>query len=60
VNELRPQLLFSFVPSPGTVLYAGYGGTLREARAFRFGRGTEPLERQRDAVFVKLSYLFRT
>ena len=47
--------LFSYVPSPGTVLFAGYGSSLTEPEAFRFRH----LERVRDGVFVKLSYLFR-
>jgi hypothetical protein len=60
INEFRPELLFSYLPSPGTVIYAGYGSTLREPNAFRFARGDDGLRRQRDAVFVKLSYLFRS
>ena len=59
VNSLRPEFLFSYLPTPGTVLYAGYGGTLMEPEAFRFGRGQGPLRRQADAFFVKMSYLFR-
>ena len=59
VNAFRPELLFSYLPSPGTVIYAGYGGTMREPEAFRLGRGISELRRQNDALFVKLSYLFR-
>jgi hypothetical protein len=59
VNSLRPELLFSYLPSPGTVIYAGYGGTLLEPDAFRLGRGAGELRRQNDAFFVKMSYLFR-
>ena len=59
VNSLRPEFLFSYLPTPGTVIYAGYGGTLLEPEAFRFGRGQGPLRRQADAFFVKMSYLFR-
>jgi hypothetical protein len=58
-NELRPELLFSYLPSPGTVLYAGYGSTLLEDEPFGFGRGGRGLVRQNDGVFVKMSYLFR-
>ena len=58
-NELRPELLFSYLPSPGTVLYAGYGGTLVEDEPFGFGRRGRGLVRQNDGVFVKMSYLFR-
>ena len=59
INSLRPELLFSYLPSPGTVIYAGYGGTLREPDAFRLGRGAGELRRQNDSFFVKMSYLFR-
>jgi len=54
-NDFRFDWLFSYQPSPGTVLFAGYGSTLREDRAFRF----DGLERAQDGFFVKLSYLFR-
>lgn len=57
VNEFRPELLFSYVPSPGTVVYAGYGGTLTEPDAFGFN--SRAFARVRDSYFVKLSYLFR-
>ncbi len=60
INEFRPEILFSYLPSPGTVIYAGYGSTLREPEAFRFARGDNGLRRQRDAVFLKFSYLFRS
>ena len=59
INAFRPELLFSYLPSPGTVIYAGYGGTMLEPDAFRLGRGVSQLRRQNDALFVKLSYLFR-
>jgi hypothetical protein len=54
-NTFQLEWLFSYLPTPGTVIYVGYGGTLREQQPFRF-RG---LSRERDAYFVKLSYLFR-
>ena len=54
-NTLRVDWLFSFQPTPGTVLFAGYGSSLAEEEAFRF-RG---LGRTRDGFFTKLSYLFR-
>ena len=60
VNIFRPEFLFSYLPSPGTVIYAGYGATLTEARAWRFGRGADDLTRRSDAVFVKVSWLFRS
>ena len=47
--------LLSYQPTPGTVLFAGYGSSLTEAAAFRF-RG---LGRSGDGFFLKLSYLFR-
>jgi len=59
INSVRPELLFSYLPSPGTVIYAGYGGTLLEPDAFRLGRGVGELRRQNDSFFVKMSYLFR-
>ena len=54
-NDFRPQLLLGWTPTPGTVFYAGYDATLAEPDAWRFRR----LERQRDGVFVKASWLFR-
>jgi len=47
--------LFSYRPTPGTVVFAGYGSGLEEADAFRFRR----LRRVTDGFFAKLSYLFR-
>jgi hypothetical protein len=55
-NDFRFDGLFSYQPSPGTVIFAGYGSTLADERAFRFSN----LERRADGFFVKLSYLFRT
>ena len=54
-NTLRLDWLVSFTPSPGTVMYAGYGSSLEEAEAFAF-RG---IHRLRDGFFVKLTYLIR-
>ncbi len=54
-NALRFDALFSYRPSPGTVVFLGYGSELQEDRAFHFSQ----LDRQGDAFFVKLSYLFR-
>lgn len=54
-NVFRGDLLVSYQPTPGTVLFAGYGSTLEETRAFRFGG----LARRDDGLFLKLSYLFR-
>lgn len=54
-NQFRADGLIAYQPNPGTVIFAGYGSTLTEPEALRFGR----LERQADAFFLKLSYLFR-
>ena len=54
-NALRLDWLFSFRPTPGTVLFVGYGSSLSEADAFRF-RG---FSRTGDGFFVKGSYLLR-
>ncbi|MBV6522511.1 MAG: hypothetical protein MNPFHGCM_02659 [Gemmatimonadaceae bacterium] len=54
-HDLRVDWLVSFVPNPGTVVFAGYGASLTEPDAFRF----HDMQRVRDGFFVKLSYLFR-
>jgi hypothetical protein len=54
-NTFRADVLFAYRPTPGTVLYAGYGSTLTEPEAFRF----RALRRTRDAFFAKVSYLFQ-
>lgn len=54
-NRLRADWLFSFLPNPGTVVFAGYGSTVTEDDAFSFRR----MERQQDGFFVKVSYLMR-
>jgi len=54
-NILRADWLFSYRPSPGTVVFAGYGNTMTEPDALTLQR----LRRADDAFFVKLSYLFR-
>ena len=54
-NVLQADWLFSYLPTPGTVIYAGYGSTMTEPGAFKFNA----LDRRRDGFFVKLSYLFR-
>jgi hypothetical protein len=55
-NRLELEWLFSYLPTPGTVIYLGYGSLLREPDPFRFSR----LQRERDSYFLKLSYLFRS
>jgi hypothetical protein len=54
-NDLRVDWLFSYQPTPGTVMFAGYGGSYDGPEHLRF-RG---MERTQDAFFIKLSYLFR-
>lgn len=54
-NDLRVDWLFSYRPTPGTVVFLGYGGSLQEQDFGHFSR----LERVSDGVFVKLSYLLR-
>jgi hypothetical protein len=54
-NVLRTDWLFSYRPNPGTVFFLGYGGNLAEEDPLAFRR----LRRTGDALFVKLSYLFR-
>src|SRR6266550_181088 len=54
-NNFHVDALLSYQPIPGTVVFAGYGSNMEDQDAFRF-RG---LKRQADALFVKLSYLFR-
>ena len=54
-NGIRVDWLFSFQPSPGTVIFAGYGTDVTERERLRF----RDIERVNDQFFVKLSYLFR-
>jgi hypothetical protein len=54
-NAFRADWLFSYQPTPGTVFFAGYGGSYAEPRGLRFDR----LRRTSDGFFLKFSYLFR-
>lgn len=55
-GQLVSQFLFSYFPTPGTVVYLGYGAT-----SGRVGETSDvPLARQRDGLFMKLSYLWRS
>jgi hypothetical protein len=54
-NRFRADWLFSYQPTPGTVLFVGYGSSLTEPRGLRFGN----LQRTSDGFFLKMSYLFR-
>jgi hypothetical protein len=55
-NPLRLDLLFSYQPSPGTVVFVGYARSIQDQGAFR----VPSLEPRADGLFVKVSYLFRT
>jgi hypothetical protein len=54
-NSVRGDFLLSLQPTPGTVFFAGYGGTYRDTGRFSFG----DLGRTVDGFFLKASYLFR-
>lgn len=53
---LRTDWLVSFEPTPGTVVFLGYGASQERSPA-RFG--TDDLTRTSDGFFVKLAYLIR-
>ena len=54
-NRVRADWLFSYQPTPGTVLFVGYGSSMSEAEPLKF----RDLQRTSDGFFVKWSYLFR-
>ncbi len=54
-NDFRNDLLFSYKPLPGTLIFFGYGTSLIEPEAFRF----QNLSRASDGFFLKISYLLR-
>lgn len=54
-GRLRTDLLVSYLPNPGTVIYLGYGTSHTEPEV----DDRRQLTRQNDAFFLKLSYLFR-
>ena len=54
-NLFHADVLLSYQPVPGTVVFAGYGSNMTDEAAFQF-RG---LRRTDDAFFLKVSYLFR-
>jgi len=54
-RSFRGDFLFSYQPNPGTVLFAGYGSTLRDPNEL----GRTRLRRSEDGFFLKLSYLFQ-
>jgi len=53
--EFRNDFLFSYKPTPGTVVFLGYGSSLTEQNPLSFRR----LSRTGDGFFLKASYLFR-
>lgn len=55
-NNLRLDALLSYQPSPGTVVFVGYGSSMTEPDRLAL----RELRRVRDALFVKLSYVFRS
>ena len=57
IKSFRADWLFSYQPTPGTVLFAGYGNTL--ANPDDLDPRTTRLRRTVDGFFLKLSYLFR-
>jgi hypothetical protein len=54
-NGLRLDTLFSYEPTPGTVVFFGYGSSMDAHQGFRL----RSLERRSDGFFLKLAYLFR-
>jgi hypothetical protein len=54
-TDFRNDFLFSYRPTPGTVLFFGYGASLTEPDPFSFRH----LSRTGDGFFLKGSYLFR-
>lgn len=55
INALSLDALLSYRPTPGTVLFLGYGSSYDAEEAYKFN----DLRRTQDGFFVKLSYLFR-
>jgi hypothetical protein len=54
-RSFRGDFLFSYQPNPGTVLFLGYGSTLRDPTEL----GRASLRRAEDGFFLKLSYLLQ-
>jgi hypothetical protein len=55
-KRLRLDWLFSYQPTPGTVVFAGYGTSLDAPDA---GGAPRTYRRASDGFFAKISYLFR-
>jgi hypothetical protein len=64
-SAFRGDFLFSYQPSPGTVVFVGYGAGYADRRGraepfdFPASFGFRGYDRTDDALFVKASYLFR-
>ncbi|HEX8031419.1 MAG TPA: DUF5916 domain-containing protein [Vicinamibacterales bacterium] len=56
VKSFRADWLFSYQPTPGTVLFTGYGNTLANIEE---DPRRPRLSRTADGFFLKISYLFR-
>jgi hypothetical protein len=54
-NGLRVDFLASFEPTPGTVVFLGYGSSLESDEEFNWSR----LRRTNDGFFLKLAYQVR-
>jgi hypothetical protein len=54
-SGFRSDVLFSYQPNPGTVIFAGYGSTLNGTEFF----APREMQRTADGFFVKFSYLWR-
>jgi len=55
-NAVRADWLLAVTPSPGRVLYVGYGASLTQSDAFSL---SDAPKRTSDGLFVKLSYQLR-
>ena len=56
MKSFRADWLFSYQPTPGTVLFAGYGNTLANLEEDPRSARLPPSV---DGFFLKFSYLFR-
>ena len=54
-NNIQADFLFSYRPTPGTLVFIGYGSELSEPERYRF----QSMQRQSDGLFIKMSYVYR-